>query len=193
MGNGLLQRCNFSRCHRWCQGQQLVDRLGAGVPQQGVMYFTSGAVCVVSRIQASFLCDRFGRRWLVIGGLLLMACASGCISLLRSWIQATVLQVPESVGQTFVFTGIVPYVKDLWEQDVEARVQASSLAVITAELGQLVGSPLLGLMCAVGSVNAACWVSSAGPVLGALQFWMWGEEAPRIQRATLLLQDAEVG
>ena len=50
MGNGLLQRCNFSRCHRWCQGQQLVDRLGAGVPQQGVMHFTSGAVCVVSRI-----------------------------------------------------------------------------------------------------------------------------------------------
>ena len=49
--------------------------------------------------------------------------------------------MPESVGQTFVFTGIVPYVTDLWEQDVEARVQASSLAVITAELGQLVGSP----------------------------------------------------
>mmetsp|Transcript_100384 Transcript_100384/g.169553 ORF Transcript_100384/g.169553 Transcript_100384/m.169553 type:complete len:192 (+) Transcript_100384:512-1087(+) len=186
VGNGLLQRCNFSRCHRWCQGQQLVDRLGAGVPQQGVMHFTSGAVCVVSRIPASFLCDKFGRRWPVIGGLLLMACASGCIPLLRSWIQATVLQVPESVGETFVFTGIVPYVTDLWEQDVEARVQASSLAVITAELGQLVGSPLLGLMCAVGSVKAACWVSSAGLVLGALQFWMWGEEAPH-------LQDAEVG
>ena len=84
MGNGLLQRCNFSRCHRWCQGQQLVDRLGAGVPQQGVMHFTSGAVCVVSRIPASFLCDKFGRRWPVIGGLLLMACASGCIPLLRS-------------------------------------------------------------------------------------------------------------
>jgi len=140
----------------------------AGLPigQIGVLAAIYPGIWGIGQLVTGPLSDRLGRKWLIVGGLLVQAMAVGAIATLHGfapWLASAALL---GVGTAMVYPTLIASVSDV----AHPSWRASALGVyrLWRDLGFAVGALLTGIIADRAGFAAAIWAVSALVCLSAL-------------------------
>lgn len=128
------------------------------------------------------LSDRFGRRWLVIGGLVVFLAGTALCAAADSLDQMVAGRVVQALGLCATSVLARAIARDLFEGEALARVLSLTMIAMAAAPGfsPLIGS---GLETAFGWRATFAFVGLGGLVIGAAYFLGLGETHPQDRRA----------
>lgn len=125
------------------------DRFGLSAGDLGVLFTSVAFINLLLIIPASWLADRFGRKWAIVPsglvvatGLLMLA---GAQSVFMLWVSSTVI----AAGTALAGPAPAAYAADIAPPN--ARGLAMGLYRTTGDVGFVAGPPLLGLIVGVSS------------------------------------------
>lgn len=125
------------------------------------------------------LADRYGRKPVLITGLLVFGAAGGALAFVRDFPTVLALRAVQGVGFAWVIPVVITSLRDLFDGDGEATAQGLRFAV--SGVSQTVFSALAGVLVVLGWRYPFLVFAGAIPVAGLL-FWQLDE--PRSSPAT---------
>ena len=143
---------------------------------QLAMIYTAGSGATFLASQPSaMIADKYGRKVAVVSGMSVMAATACTLPFLRaSWL-VNVAYVPYSVAISLAMAGFTPYFADLYDYDAHARSHSLALQRNVLDLGEIVGSPLLGAL-AASHFGFACGLHSTLLLGSAVCFGLFARE-----------------
>ena len=161
---GLVNNLNFGLS--WGLFPLLFASAGLGVDRIGLLFALYPAVWGIGQLFTGALSDRWGRKHLITGGMLLQASALAVIALGDSFATWAVGAMVLGAGTAMVYPTLLAAIGDVAHP--EWRGRAVGIYRVWRDLGYAVGAIMGGVVADLWSLRAAVWVAAAISVVSAL-------------------------
>ena len=152
-----------------------VQRFHMTTSQLALIYTAGSGATFLASQPSAMIADRYGRKVTVVSGMSIMSAVACTLPFLRTPLLVNLVYVPYSVGISLAMAGFTPYFADLYDHDPRARSHSLALQRNVLDLGEIVGSPLLGALAAF-HFKFACGLHSSLLLGSALCFGLYAKE-----------------
>ena len=150
--------------------QLCIRRFHMRVPQLSMMYAIGAASSLLGAPIFGLCTDKFGRKLSVTVGLGVMAASSLMLPCCTTALHVGAIFIPYNLAPSLALSGFAAYFADLYDHDPHKRTQSVTMQGNVFDLGEVLGSPLLGGLGALSLGYACCSQSllllAAGGVFG---------------------------
>lgn len=161
---GLVNNLNFGLS--WGLFPLLFASSGLGVDQIGVLFALYPGVWGIGQLFTGALSDRWGRKGLLITGMLTQAIALVVIALAGTFIVWAVGTILLGAGTAMVYPTLLAVIGDVAHPDWRGR--AVGVYRVWRDLGYAVGAVMGGVVADLWNLRAAVWVAAAATLTSAL-------------------------
>ena len=139
---------------------------GLSIAEIGVLAAIYPAVWGAGQLLTGALSDRIGRKWLIVGGMLVQAAAIGLLAASHGFTPWALAGVLLGAGTAMVYPTLLAVVGDV----AHPTWRASAVGVyrMWRDLGVAVGALLTGVVADIAGMAAAIWVVAALTALSGL-------------------------
>jgi MFS family permease len=132
---------------------------GLGVARIGILVAVYPAVWGAGQMLTGWLSDRWGRKWLIAGGMLLQAAGIGMVAAGTGFAVWAVAAVLMGAGTAMVYPTLLAVIGDVAHPTWRAR--AVGVYRLWRDLGYAIGALIAGITADALGVRAAIWVVAA--------------------------------